>query len=182
MIPNILTACRIILIVPLLGILVFRPELRWAALGCFLLAGVTDVLDGFIARRFGLTSAFGAMFDKIADRLLTLGAVVGLLAAGVLTGAFAIVGLILVARDLVVASFNEALPGKLGIRVSPFEKIKIAFCYGGLAILIAPPILPAGFVDQAVIGRTALAIGAGMILCTLIDYSRRALAAFRDAD
>jgi CDP-diacylglycerol--glycerol-3-phosphate 3-phosphatidyltransferase len=181
MIPNILTACRIIFIVPLLGFLVFRPELRWAALGCFLLAGVTDVLDGFIARRFGLTSAFGAMFDKIADRLLTLGAVVGLISADILSGAFALVGLVLVARDLIVASFNEALPGKLGIRVSAFEKVKIAFCYGGLAILIAPPLWSDAAVNQAAVGRGCLVVGAAMIAWTIVTYGRRALAGFRDA-
>lgn len=179
MIPNILTACRIILILPLLGFLVFTPDLRWAALGCFLLAGLTDILDGFIARRFDLTSAFGAMFDKIADRLLTLGAVVGLIAADVLSGAFALVGLILVARDLIVASFNEALPGRLGIRVSAFEKIKIAFCYGGLAILIAPPLWPDVAVNQYAAGRGCLVIGAAMIAWTILVYGRRALAAFR---
>lgn len=179
MIPNILTACRIILIVPLLGFLIFSPELRWAALGCFLLAGVTDILDGFIARRFGLASAFGAMFDKIADRLLTLGAVVGLIAADILSGGFAVVGLVLVARDLVVASFNEALPGKLGIRVSAFEKVKIAFCYGGLTILIAPPLWPAAGVNQAAVGRGCLLIGALMIAWTIVVYGRRALAGFR---
>lgn len=179
MIPNLLTACRIILIIPLLAILVFRPDLRWAALACFLLAGVTDILDGFVARRFSQASAFGAMFDKIADRLLTLGAVIGLIAAQVLTGPFIVVGLILVARDLIVASFNEALPGKLGIRVSLFEKIKIAFCYGGLAILIAPPLLPLGAVNQSDIGHVGLLIGAVMIAWTILVYGRRALAGFR---
>jgi CDP-diacylglycerol--glycerol-3-phosphate 3-phosphatidyltransferase len=180
MIPNILTACRIILIGPLLGFLIFRPELRWAALVCFLLAGATDILDGFVARRFRLTSAFGAMFDKIADRLLTLGAVVGLIAADTLTGSFVVVGLLLVARDLIVASFNEALPGRLGIRVSAFERIKIAFCYGGLAILIAPP-LPPRAVNQYDLGRACLVIGALMIAWTLVVYGRRALAGFRAA-
>lgn len=71
MIPNIITGFRIALILPILAIIgkSERDRLQVAAV-LFLLAIVTDMLDGQAARRLGQKSTFGAMFDLFADRLL----------------------------------------------------------------------------------------------------------------
>jgi cardiolipin synthase (CMP-forming) len=66
--PNALSATRLVLLVPL-WVLAFRGEI--AAVGWLLVvAGATDVLDGWLARRLGATSAFGAQLDSLADNLL----------------------------------------------------------------------------------------------------------------
>jgi cardiolipin synthase (CMP-forming) len=65
---NQLTILRIVF-VPVFIILLVYHELGWA-LGTFVLAGLTDVLDGIIARRFGQKTSIGAMLDPIADKLL----------------------------------------------------------------------------------------------------------------
>ncbi|MDO5286985.1 MAG: CDP-diacylglycerol--glycerol-3-phosphate 3-phosphatidyltransferase [Actinomycetia bacterium] len=80
-VPNILTALRL-LMVPLLGYLLLShplaPGWRWAAALTFVTASVTDVVDGRIARRYGLVTSFGQLWDPIADKALTGMAFVGL--------------------------------------------------------------------------------------------------------
>lgn len=66
-IPNILSSFRILLI-PFLIYLVLRGEMFFAAL-ILILSGISDLLDGFLARRFGWTSQVGKVLDPLADKL-----------------------------------------------------------------------------------------------------------------
>lgn len=66
--PNSLTFLRLLLALPL-GLLILREQYDWA-LATGLLAGVTDALDGFFARRLNALSRFGAILDPIADKIL----------------------------------------------------------------------------------------------------------------
>ena len=77
--PNVLTLARL-LCVPLLAVLlaVDDPLARDAAAIVFVAAAITDFLDGAIARKRGITSAFGALADPIADKALITVALVGL--------------------------------------------------------------------------------------------------------
>ena len=74
--PNLLTYGRIAA-VPVVVALMFSQSimqgglwLRWVALAIFITAGITDVLDGYVARTYGQQSSFGRMLDPIADKLL----------------------------------------------------------------------------------------------------------------
>jgi cardiolipin synthase (CMP-forming) len=67
-IPNLITALRILLIAPI-AVALLRHELL-IALGLFFIAAVSDLLDGFIAKRFGWQSALGGVLDPAADKLL----------------------------------------------------------------------------------------------------------------
>src|SRR5260221_11106717 len=69
-IPNVLTAVRVLL-APLTAYLIMRGN-DLAALGVFALAGASDAVDGFLARRFGLVSRFGEYLDPAADKFLML--------------------------------------------------------------------------------------------------------------
>jgi len=69
-IPNVLTAVRVLL-APLTAYLIFEGN-DFAALCVFALAGASDAVDGFLARRFGLVSRFGEYLDPAADKLLML--------------------------------------------------------------------------------------------------------------
>ncbi|HYD27859.1 CDP-alcohol phosphatidyltransferase family protein [Brevundimonas sp.] len=172
MLPNLITGVRLLALVPLYVLVAHGGEpARGAALALFLLAGASDVVDGWLARRMGLSSAFGAFLDLIADRLLTLAAVVGLIAAGHLPGVWAAAGLLLVVRDLVVAGLNETFAG-LGIRVTTAEKAKVALQFLGLALLIAP----AGVEAQVWAGRGALGLSALLAAILTVGYVRRASA------
>jgi CDP-diacylglycerol--glycerol-3-phosphate 3-phosphatidyltransferase len=180
MIANAVTAARLVLLAPLYLLIVRGDDRsRWMALALFLLAGITDIIDGRLARARGEASAFGAMLDLIADRLLTLTVLAALLAEGSLTGVAAFAAVILVARDLIVAGYSEALPGRLGAQVGPLEKGKITLQFLGLALLIAPQAVRFGRYSQHDLGRALIELAAVVTLVTLVDYSARALRAFR---
>jgi cardiolipin synthase (CMP-forming) len=181
MISNTLTSLRIVLLFPFCALLLggAGPGARWWALAVFLAAGLTDVLDGFLARRLGEVSAFGAMLDLIADRLLTTVTLGALVVAGTLTGWGAAAALVLILRDLIVASLNEALPGRLGIHVSILERVKITAHFVAAGLLIAPAFWhPLANVSQYEVGAVLLAVAALLALVTLADYWGRALRAF----
>ncbi len=79
-IPNLLTAIRLVL-APLTAWLILRDR-NLEALFVFGFAGASDALDGFLARRFGITSRFGEYLDPAADKLLMLASFVTLTAVG----------------------------------------------------------------------------------------------------
>ena len=70
--PNTLTTIRMILIVPFVMIMQITPDGngRFAALAIFIIASMTDFLDGYIARKNHLVTNFGKFMDPLADKLL----------------------------------------------------------------------------------------------------------------
>jgi cardiolipin synthase len=72
-IPNLITGLRILLVAPFLWLLL--EERYGAALALFVIAGISDALDGFLAKYFGWTSELGGLLDPIADKLLLIGAI-----------------------------------------------------------------------------------------------------------
>ena len=74
--PNLLTYARIAAVPVVVGLMYWQSILdgglwiRWAALAVFIVAGITDVLDGYFARMYGQQSSLGRMLDPIADKLL----------------------------------------------------------------------------------------------------------------
>jgi cardiolipin synthase len=169
-IANFVTASRIALAVPLYGFLTADGDaMRWAALGVLVLAGLTDVVDGRIARALNQVSALGAMLDLIADRLLTATLVIALIGGRALDGIWAAAALVLLCRDLVVASFGEASHGRAKF---PVEKVKVALQFTGFGLLIVPVVVPG--VPQHDLGRWAVGASAVLALFTLAGYSRLA--------
>lgn len=101
--PNALSFARI-LGVPLFLWLVLVPEADWWALGVLAFAGVSDWLDGKIARAWNQVSRIGVLLDPMADRLYIFAAVLGLVIRGVVPGWLLV---ILVLRDVLIVA---ALP------------------------------------------------------------------------
>jgi len=175
MISNAITIFRTLLTIPLFALLAYGAGgFGWTPLALFLGAGLLDMVDGKVARARNETSAFGAMIDLVGDRLLTFAAVLGLIVGGDVAGVQLIAGIIIVARDLVVASLNEALPGKLGPRVGTLEKIKIAAAFAALTLLIAP----STFEQQQMAGIAALWLAAAFTVLTVAGYWMAALREF----
>jgi len=97
--PNLITIGRL-LIVPL--VIVMIGQERWgAAFILFVVAGVSDAVDGFLARRFNMQSEFGAYIDPLADKALLVSIYVTLAVIGVLPGWLAI---LVVSRDIMIVS------------------------------------------------------------------------------
>jgi cardiolipin synthase len=96
-IPNLITILRLIL-VPVVIVMIMQG--RWpAAFVLFVVAGVSDGIDGFIARRFDMRSEFGAYIDPIADKALLVSIYVTLSIVGVLPNWLAI---LVVSRDIMI--------------------------------------------------------------------------------
>jgi len=101
--PNLITLSRIILIPLIIG-LYYLPD-DWltlhaknvAATAVFILAAITDWLDGYLARRLNQLSAFGEFLDPVADKLIVVGALVVLLH---LARVDALVALVIIGREL----------------------------------------------------------------------------------
>ncbi len=104
--PNKLTLFRVILIPFFVFFLLIKPEigaLRIIADLIFIVASLTDMLDGQIARRYNLVTNFGKFMDPLADKLLVCSAMICLIATGQL---YAWVVIIIVAREFIISGFR----------------------------------------------------------------------------
>jgi cardiolipin synthase len=81
-IPNIMSMIRFIL-APVIGHLIYHQHLLWAIIIAFI-AGMLDILDGIIARRYGMTSEFGKVIDPLADKVTYGFVVISMLLVGML--------------------------------------------------------------------------------------------------
>ena len=136
LLPNILTVVRILL-VPLLALPFQFPTVwpQWTAFAIFVLAGATDYLDGFLARRLGAVSDFGSMLDPIADKMLVLTAIALLLFQGTIP---LVPSLLIICREVFVSGLREYL-GRRTIKmpVSMLAKWKTAVQFIALGLLLA---------------------------------------------
>lgn len=143
-IPTFLTWVRVA------GVLVFAVLIAWpssdqrvAALIVFLLAAATDWLDGYLARTWNQTTAFGRMLDSIADKLLVGTTLLMLCAEGTITGLNALAAALILIREIAISGLREHL-GEKGILVpvSMAGKWKTTVQLIALAALIAAPLTP----------------------------------------
>ncbi len=179
--PNILSVARIAL-VPVLALLFLGENwlgvagAAWAALAVFVLASLTDWVDGWLARRWGQESLFGRVIDPIADKLLVATALILLLATGRLDLVGMLAALVILLRELLVAGLREALaPLGLVLPVSALAKVKTAAQMLAVAVLLAAPGLPAAAMAPLV-GTALLGLAALLTLITALAYVRAALA------
>ena len=108
--PNLVTWCRILMIPLIVGVF-YLPE-SWlqaenkniAATGIFIVAALTDWLDGYLARVLDAMSAFGAFLDPVADKLMVAGALVVLLH---LERVEPLVALIIIGREIAISALRE---------------------------------------------------------------------------
>lgn len=178
-IPNILTLLRIGLI-PVLVLFFYLP-MSWSHVvttGVFALAGFTDWLDGYLARRLGETSAFGAFLDPVADKLMVATALVLLVDKnptshdGIL---LAIPAAIIIGREITISALREwmaELGAKATVAVSYIGKIKTAAQMMALVLLLYRSSV-AGF-SAAEVGFYLLYIAALLTLWSMTVYLRAA--------
>lgn len=177
--PNLLTIARILL-VPLAVWLIINDEFA-AAFAVFVVAGITDAVDGFIAKRFNAVTELGAYLDPVADKLLLVSAFVTLTAIDLVPLWLAVA---VVARDLVIgagAAVYRRLFGPLQGRPTWPSKINTVFQLSyGLAV-VAAAAAPA-LVPQAIV----IALGATTFVTTVVSgadyvslYARKAAAVSR---
>ncbi len=158
--PNLLTIGRIVLVPFFVAAFWLpAPAFHWAAFGLFAAAGVTDWLDGRLARRTGQVSDFGRFLDPIADKILVAAALVMLAATDRLSDAGVIAALIILVRELAVAGLREFLAGTATVPVSRLAKWKTAAQFVAIAVLLvagAAPALPLSLAGEALLWLAAL--------------------------
>ena len=107
---NLITLARILLILPFAALFFINtPWAMTAALAFFLIASLSDFLDGYVARKRGETSALGAALDPLADKLLVAATLLLLTHHGLIAGLNLVGALIILLREIWVGGLREAL-------------------------------------------------------------------------
>ena len=139
---NLLTISRIVLILPVLLLVSEEKNLsNWFALALFVLAGITDNLDGYIVRKTGTESPLGALLDLIADKLL-VAIIISYLVSFTTNKYLVIPAMIIIFRELVISAIRQFLTERKGsnpIEVSFIAKSKTAIQITALSFLIISP-------------------------------------------
>ncbi len=173
-----LTWARIAFIPLIVG--VFMLPISWVSMewqniiGCalFIIAAITDALDGYFARKFGMGTKLGAFLDPVADKLMVSAALIVLVAAGRVD---MLIALIIIGREITVTALREwmAQVGMSGkVKVNWYGKIK------AIAQMVAIPMLlyfePLWGIDMRMLGTILIYIAALLTLYSMFVYLKAA--------
>lgn len=166
--PNALTLLRIFLVPLLVVVLLTRIEGHvWFGAAIFLLAVLTDYLDGFFARRRNEVTKLGIVLDPLADKLLTAAAFLSLVEMG-LVPAWAV--MIVIARELAVTGLRNVAAGRgVLIRASSLGKAKMVAQVVAILLLLVSQRMP----WLRTPGLVALGIVLVLAIYSGADYFRR---------
>ncbi len=177
--PTALTWLRIVLIPVFVGIY-YVPDgwlsqvmRNWVGMSVFALAAITDWLDGYLARRWRETSAFGAFLDPVADKLMVAAALILLVELG---RAEAYLAIIIIGREIAISALREWM-AHLGrarnVAVAFIGKIKtVAQMTALIALLLWENVIPG--ISTPLLGTIALWIAAILTLWSMFHYLRLA--------
>ena len=178
-IPIALTWLRIVLIPVFVGIYYMPDEWlspttkNWTAMWIFSAAAVTDWLDGYLARKWGVVSAFGAFLDPVADKLMVAAALILLVQLG---RAEAYLAIIIIGREIAISALREwmAQLGRMrSVAVAFIGKVKTAAQMTAIiALLLWEPLIPG--IPTPLLGTVALWVAAILTLWSMLHYLRLA--------
>ncbi len=177
--PILLTWLRIVAI-PIFVAVYYLPDTwlspvakNWTAMSIFSAAAITDWLDGYLARKWGETSAFGAFLDPVADKLMVAAALILLVQLG---RAEAYLAIIIIGREIAISALREwmAQLGKTkNVAVAFVGKVKTAAQMTAIiALLLWEPLIPG--LPTPVLGTFALWVAAILTLWSMFHYLRLA--------
>lgn len=174
-IPTLLTWARIVLIPVVVGVFYIpmpAAEQNLFATVAFVLAAVTDWFDGWLARKLGQTSAFGAFLDPVADKLMVAAALVVLVQ---IDRADAVLAFIIIGREITISALREwmaSIGARKSVAVSLIGKLKTT------AQMVAIPMLlfhePIGSWNMQSIGTILIWVAAVLTLWSMVYYMRKA--------
>jgi len=175
-IPNALTVLRLIFI-PLIVVIFYSPYpfRNLLCSGIFILASLTDLFDGFIARKYGVTSVFGAFLDPVADKLIVCTVLILLTSQSQSGFVIAIPSQIIICREIFISALREwtALSGNSALVAVGFQgKLKTTFQMIALVLLLYAPI-ETGIIY--ILGIICLYLSAVLTVTSAINYIRAAL-------
>jgi cardiolipin synthase len=179
-IPILLTWLRVALIPLVVGVY-YLPE-HWlhvadrnlASTLVFIVAAITDWFDGYLARRWNQTSAFGAFLDPVADKLMVAGALLVLVQ---LDRVNAIIAFIIIGREITISALREwmaEIGARKSVAVSSLGKIKTAAQMVAIPMLLFHDSLFDGVLDIHKCGEILLWIAGVLTVWSMFYYLRRA--------
>ena len=150
-IASYITLLRILLIIPIIYLI--SSSKVYFALFLFILAGLTDYLDGYLARKTGKTSSLGALLDLLADKLLVC---IVLIWCAFLSKAILLIipTIIIISRELIISSIRQFLVEKTGenvIKVTYVAKTKTTIQMIAISFLILSPEMDLWFYKTSII-------------------------------
>jgi cardiolipin synthase len=174
---NVLTFARIAAVPAVVACLYWQDILqggvwlRWLALVIFISAGVTDVLDGYFARKWGEQSSFGRMLDPIADKLLVASCLLMLAADGTIRGWSLWAAIVILCREILVSGLREYLAElRVSVPVTQLAKWKTTLQLVAVGFLIAGKAGDAILPVVTPIGLALIWLSALLTLYTGWDY------------
>lgn len=162
--PNKLTILRVIMIPFFIVFLLvpITPYDKWIALAIFIIASITDLLDGKIARKYNLVTNFGKFMDPLADKLLVCSALICLIELGKIPAWMVIV---IIAREFIISGFRlVASDCGVVIAASYWGKFKTTFQMVAVCLLIAD-IATLWMVTQIILWIAVI-----LTVVSLVDY------------
>ena len=178
--PNLLTLFRMALI-PVVVVLYFMPIAGVYVTAVFLLAGLTDWLDGYLARRLEQTSQFGEFLDPVADKLVVAAVLVLLvsdgdvLARGVSQKLFIVAVVVIIGREIAVSALREWVAqsgARAGMAVSTLGKVKTTVQIIAIALLLYSQDL-VGF-PTLLVGDLMLYVASALTIWSMAGYLKSA--------
>ncbi len=186
-VPTLLTWLRVAAIPLVVGVYALPlhwlslPERNLGAALLFVLAGLTDWFDGFLARRWNQTSAFGAFLDPVADKLMVSAALLVLLQLGRIGS---LVALIIIGREIAISALREWM-ARIGrsraVAVNWLGKVKTATQMVAIPLLLYDGRL-FGVLPTAWWGGWLLDVAAALTLWSMLYYFKLALAGIKLSD
>lgn len=180
--PNLLTYFRIAL-VPAVVVCFYIPGdlSHWIALALFIIAGLTDFFDGYLARAWEQQSKLGRMLDPIADKLLVAVVLIALTWQDIIAGFSLWAAIIILCREILVSGLREFLAElRVSVPVTQLAKWKTAIQMVALGFLLAGPAADKILPGVTETGITLLWAAAILTLYTGIDYFRAGIVHLRE--
>ena len=178
-IPILLTWLRVALIPLVVGVYYLPTTMlpvadqNLAATAVFIVAAITDWFDGFLARRWNQTSAFGAFLDPVADKLMVAGALLVLVQ---LDRANAVLSFVIIGREIAISALREwmaQIGASKSVAVSSLGKIKTTAQMTAIPLLLFHDVL-FGAVDTQFWGARLLEVAALLTVWSMFYYLRLA--------
>ena len=180
-VPNTLSLIRALLVPVFVATLLFMRNIAvWCCVVptiVYALTGLTDMLDGKIARKYNLVTDFGKFIDPLADKFMVIGSAIAILVWMMLNGetklalVFVWVVLIILLRELGVTSLRLVVAGKSGIVVaaSMLGKIKTVSQMVGTVVILMEPLIPF-FNENHVLSYICMLVMAFTTVFSGLDY------------
>jgi cardiolipin synthase len=179
--PNALTVLRILLVpVFALAFMVPGETGRLSAFVIFCVAGISDILDGFAARKLQASSEFGRMLDPIADKVLVGIALMMLVARHVVSGIELVPALVILAREILVSGLREFLAtASVSVPVTRVAKFKTVLQMIAIGAMILGPSAEKIWPRAIDLAAALLWTAAALTVYTGMAYFRAGLAHVR---